>query len=60
MFKDMLTFTDPVLKICTLDGQSLLIKILVTSLIKNYNFVKVYLFEFNVETRHYFLVPLIH
>lgn len=59
LFNNQLIFIGPAFKICKLDRKRWLIKNLLTSLIKNENLLKIYLFEFNVEKRHYFPVPLI-
>jgi len=59
LLKNQLIFIDPALKICTQDGKRLMITRVITSLIKNKNLLKIYLFKFNIRKRHYFPVPLI-
>jgi len=50
LLKNQLIFIDPALKICTLDGKRLITR-MITSLIKNKNLLKIYLFEFNIRKR---------
>jgi len=50
LLKNQLIFIDPALKICALDGKRLMITRVITSLIKNKNLLKIYLFEFNIRT----------
>lgn len=51
LLKNQLIFIDPALKICTIDGKNFLIKRVITSLIKNKNKLKIYMFKSNVKIR---------
>lgn len=57
LLKNQLIFIDLALKICTLDGKRLLIMRVIILLIKNKNFLKIYLFEFNVKKTILFSGP---
>lgn len=58
LLKNQLIFNDQALKIYTLDDKRLLIMEVIISLIKNKDLLKIYVFAFNVQKRHYFPVLL--
>ena len=57
LLKKQLIFMDPTLIIYKVDGKSLLIMKVITSLIKNKNLLYIYLFECNVKKKTSMLWP---